>query len=228
MKRPRSKGTPSKEAQDLAEGFLSELEADRIANPGCALASMLQGIRDGAEETSAERIRTLEGHRSQWRRIAFALFDAIERLDAYADPTEVVRAQVDQAMAMIRENGSGPPMVDCFCDNGTDRSLGYARVCEVCNGRGVRQCPETPLVNRDRDALAALVDFVRSDQCDGGCICCRAYLDVANAQASNVGLPDGFTCWKCDGDGKVGETACRRCGGSGRLGADQRGGEARK
>lgn len=108
MKRPRSKGNPSTEAQDLAVSFLSDLDAERLADPSCSLASMLQGVRDGAEEKSAARIKVLEGHRNQWRRIALRLYRAIERLDAYADPSEFVRAEVDAAKAMLEEPRDPP------------------------------------------------------------------------------------------------------------------------
>jgi hypothetical protein len=92
---------------------------------------------------------------------------------------------------------------------------GLARPC-ACEGV-LRS--ETPSV---RDQFQALVDFVRADQCPAkdDCVCCRAYLDVANAHARNVGLPDGRACFNCDGDGVIGRdlARCKRCNGGGRLG----------
>ena len=78
------KGTPSEEAQALAHEFLSELDAEMIADPHCALACLIQGIRDGADERNAERITTLDGHRNQWRRIAFRLEEELRKHDKAA------------------------------------------------------------------------------------------------------------------------------------------------
>lgn len=46
--------TPSKEAQRIADEFLSDLSEDRIADPSCTLACLLQGVRDGALDAACE------------------------------------------------------------------------------------------------------------------------------------------------------------------------------
>lgn len=63
---------------------MSELTAGRIEAPTYALACLIQGIRDGSDERNAERIAKLDGHRNQWRRIAFRLEEELRKHDKEA------------------------------------------------------------------------------------------------------------------------------------------------
>lgn len=50
--------TPSKEAQDLADEFLAAMEAEKLIDPSCTLACLIQGVKDGAE-SKADDLRTV-------------------------------------------------------------------------------------------------------------------------------------------------------------------------
>lgn len=104
--KPQPDPTPSKEAQELADYFLSELEAEKIADPSFALALLIQGARDGADARAADRIAKLEGHRKQWRSIAFRLLEMLDTVDAYADYPESVAERLREVRAIFEERSS--------------------------------------------------------------------------------------------------------------------------
>lgn len=83
---------------------------------------------------------------------------------------------------------------------------------------GVTRTNEAPPAPDYKALLQKLVEFVRSDQDQEWCQCCRDYLSVADHIAKLAGLPDGTECRSCDGDGVIGRALerCRRCGGTGR------------